>query len=491
MKVAVVNVPWEHDGKTGIRAGCRFPNLMPKKHNSYVPFPFLIAYTGSYLESKGYRVMVIDGIAERCSEENFLSRLRRFAPDLVIAETATTSFHNDVGILGRFKADGTTAKIAIYGPHVSAIPRGALEYPGIDFTMQGEPEITSSELCSSLDQGCRSFSDIAGLVYRDASGEICVNRRRPQIEDIETLPYPMREGLPMENYNVPGFPPRVMFIYASRGCPFQCTFCLWPQTIFERGTYRPRAAAKIVEEMAYLIRRYPATSSFFFDDDTFNLGRARMLEFANEMKRHNLRIPWGMNARADHLDRELLLRLMDTGLFTLRIGIESGDQTVLDGAKKGLNLKRVREALQLTHSLGIQNHVSFMVGLEGETHQSIEATARYIKTIPVESVQFSVAVPFPGTELHQIVEGKGFLVEQDWERYNGSENAVMRTESMTADEIKDAIVQLRRRVYFSPRFVRRRLRYVRNLNDVAALSRKALRLVLHRKSSSRPRGTEA
>jgi radical SAM superfamily enzyme YgiQ (UPF0313 family) len=198
-----------------------------------------------------------------------------------------------------------------------------------------------------------------------------------------------------------------------------------------------------------------------------------------------------MNARADHWDREMLERLIETGLFTLRIGIESGDQSILDRTKKGLNLEQARQTLELTHSLGIQNHVSFMVGLAGETPDSIRNTARYIKSIPVESVQFSIATPFPGTELHQFVQDKGFLVNKDWSRYSGSENAVMRTESMSADEIRDAILHLRRKIYFSPRFVRRRLSYVKNFGDFVALSKKAARLAFHRSIGRQDAAREA
>lgn len=486
MKVCVANAPWEQDGKWGIRSGCRFPNLMPKKHNSYVPFPFLLAYTAAYLESRGCEVLAIDGIAERCSHDAFLDRVSGFGPALLVAETATTSFQHDLALLDRLKQRTPEIRIALYGPHISAIPQDALNHHAIDFAINGEPELTSLELAETL-SGKGDLSKVLGLVYRDSNGQTRMNPRRPQLADIETLPYPKRDGLPLHRYHVPGFPEQVMFIYASRGCPFQCTFCLWPQTVFERGTYRPRAAEKIVNEMVYLRKKYPSVRSFFFDDDTFNLGRARVMEFAAQMKRHNLKIPWGMNARADHWDREMLERLIETGLFTLRIGIESGDQAVLDRTKKGLNLEQARKTLELTHSLGIENHVSFMVGLAGETPESIENTIRYIKSIPVDSVQISVATPFPGTELHQFVQNKGFIVNNDWSQYSGSENAVMRTESMSADEIREAIVHLRRKVYFSPRFVRRRLSYVKNVSDLVALSKKVVRLALHRAAGPRAR----
>jgi len=489
MKICLANFPWEDLGKWGIRAGCRFPNLMPRRHNSYVPFPFLLAYAASYLESRGIEVLLIDGVAERCGRESFLSRVTEFAPDMVVAETATTSFEYDVSVMAAIKHDNPATRTVMYGPHISALPKGSMAHQAIDFGILGEPEFTTYELARAVEHR-ESVEQILGLAYRTPSGEVRVNPRRPQIDPIDDLPYPKRTGFPIDRYSVPGFPAPVMFVYASRGCPFQCTFCLWPQTIFERGTYRPRSSAAIVEEMIFL-REHFAARSFFFDDDTFNLGRTRILEFADEMKIRAVKMPWGMNARADHLDREMLERLIETGLFTLRMGIESGDQGVLDATRKGLDLEKTRRALELSHSLGISNHVSFMVGLAGETPQSIQNTARYIKSIPVDSVQFSVATPFPGTELHQFVQDRGFLVSTNWKRYNGSDSAVLRTESMTAEEICDAIAMLRRGVYLSPRFMRRRLSYVRNVRDVIALSGKLSRLLLPRSARERANSTEA
>lgn len=479
MKVCLLNAPWEEQDKWGIRAGCRFPNLMPKGHNSYVPFPFLIAYTASYLESKGSQVLVIDGVAERCGAEVALHRIRDFKPDLVIAETAATSLRYDQRFLERVRSGVPGVKIALYGSHVTTLPHEGMDSPAVDFVIRGEPELTAHELILAAEDG-QIYGSVDGLAWRDSAGKVVLNRPRAPMKEIEALPYPKREGMPLDRYNVPGFPSPVVFMYGSRGCPYKCTFCLWPQTIFGDKPYRAREPEKIVEEMAHVLETYPQTRSFFFDDDTFNLGRARVLRFADEMKRRGIKVPWGMNARADNWDREMLERLIETGLFTLRIGIESGDQAVLDKTKKDLNLEGARRMLEMSDGLGISNHVSFIIGLEGETWESVDRTVKYIKTLPVDSVQFSVAAPFPGTGLHKLAEDKGHLTTKDWTRYNGAHNAVMRTDAMSTDEVMRALRSARRRVYFSPRFVKRRLSFIRNWRDLAAISRKAMSLVVPR-----------
>ncbi len=478
MRTAFVNLPWEQDGRTGIRAGCRFPNLTVKKTNSYVPFPFLVAYAAAYSESRGVDVLCIDGIAERASLNSVLARIRSFSPDLVVAETSATSLKHDLGALEQLRELLPKSVIAVYGPHTDVRPMDALLGSAVSFVIKGEPEQTAYELAGALARR-KDPRFVPGLICLDEAGGMAQTAPRKPIENLDELPYPKRDGMPMHNYSVPGFPSPVTFMYGSRGCPFKCNFCLWPQTNL-KGAYRSRSGENIAAEMAWVLERFPDTKSFFFDDDTFNLGRTRILAFADEMNRRKLRIPWGMNARADNWDRELMERLVETGLFTLRIGIESGDPEVLARTHKDIDLEQARRTLEMSHSLGIRNHLSFIVGLPGETPGSVENTIRYIKSVPADSVQFSVAVPFPGTEFHTLASKNGFILTEDFSKYNGFDHVVTRTEAMTGDEIARAVARARRKVYFSPRFIKRRLGYVRDLHDLGAIARKAWRLVAQR-----------
>lgn len=482
MKACFVNLPWEEGNRRGIRAGCRFPNLTVKDTNAYVPFPYLLAHAASYVESLGTEVLCIDGVAERATTEGVRARILAFTPSLVICETSTTSLAYDLRELERIKAALPSVTIGVYGSHVHVRPEDGLACPAVDVVLLGEPELTSADLARAIERG-DDLCTVAGLMRRGPDGKPVATDPRHQLVDLDALPYPMRRGLPMSSYNVPGFPSPVVFMYGSRGCPYPCTFCLWPQTNL-KGAYRARAPEKIVEEMAHVLSAWPQTKSFFFDDDTFNIGRTRLVAFADEMDRRRLRVPWGMNARADHWDRELLQRLVATGLFTLRIGIESGDQGVLDRTKKGIDLVAARRMLTMSHDLGIKNHVSFIIGLPGETEETVDNTIRWINSVPVDSVQFSVAIPFPGTPFYREVEEDGMLVTRDWKKYNGFDHVVMRTKSLSADGIGAALTRARRRVYFQPRFIARRLGYVRDLRDLAAVTRKVLRLVVARRGGA-------
>jgi anaerobic magnesium-protoporphyrin IX monomethyl ester cyclase len=475
MKVCLANLPWEDEDLWGIRAGCRFPNLMPRKFNSYVPFPFLLAYTASYLESKGIEILLIDGVAERCSKADFLKRASDFNPDLLLIETSTASYNYDLMFLSEIKSQNHSLLIAVCGSHVSVLPEEALANDFIDFVIVGEPEETSYELISKLSVN-EEINKIPGLALKNSEGHIIKNASRPMISDIDTLPYPKRDSLPLEKYSVPGFPAPVVYIYGSRGCPYVCNFCLWVQTIFEKRKYIARDPVKIVDEIEYVLKKFPATKSFFFDDDTFNIGRERLHEFAAEMKKRKIFIPWGMNARADYWDKELVTQLMDTGMFNLRIGIESGDPEILRLSGKNLDLDEARRSLIMFKESGLKNHLNFVIGLKGESMKSVENTIKFIKSVPVDSVQFTVAVPFPGTEYYNYLKDNNLLRSSDWNNYHAANTAVMDTIYMTAEEIEKAISYARKKIYFSPRFILKRFAYIRNIRDANAILRKGLML---------------
>lgn len=475
MRVCLLNPPWQPPEGWGIRSGCRFPNVMPRRHNAYTPFPFMLAYTAACLERDGHQVLVLDGIAERASYDDTLRRIAAFEPDLVVAESSTTSLDHDLAFLGRVHERATAAPIAMYGSHVSARPADGLVDEAVSYVVRGEPEQTVCALAGALEHG-DPLASVRGLAFRRADGTVTLTLAAPAV-DVHALPHPKRAGLPMDRYHVSGYPTPVVFVYGSRGCPAMCSFCLWVQTLYERGAYRPRRPEDIVAELVAIQERMPDTRSFFFDDDTFNLGRGRLLRFAELYEASGVGLPWGINARADHWPDGLMERLRDAGLFNVRIGIESADPEVLRRARKKLDLDEARRNLQRAHDLGIEVHLNFVVGLPGETPDSVRRTVDFVRSVPADSVQLSVAVPFPGTELYEQVESAGHLETTDWSRFNGSHGAIARTDAMSVDEIARALESARRRIYFNPRFIARRMRYTRDPRDLLALAGKATRLL--------------
>jgi anaerobic magnesium-protoporphyrin IX monomethyl ester cyclase len=479
MKVCLTNPPWTETGRSGIRSGSRVPNIISGMEHTFIPFPFPLAYTASYLESKGLEVLLIDGIAGEISRDEYFRRIADFKPDLIINEISTASYYADLGWIRALRAE-CGARIAVCGTHPSALPGETLaDCPDIDAVIVGEMEETALELSRELGRP-ESWAKIDGLAFRSASGVPAVNKRRKLIADIDALPYPRRSGLPMDKYCVAGFAPTALFMYASRGCPYLCNFCLWPQTIYGRGSVRLRKPAAVVEEIRSVMSSEGPFNSIYFDDDTFNIGRERMFEFADAMKTLPAPVPWGCNARPDLFDREILTALKAAGLFSIRIGIESGDPEVLNRVRKNLDLNDVRRCIDLAHDCGIAVHASYTIGLSGESWESVKKTVAFAKSISPDSVAFTVTSPYPGTAYHDEVAAQGFIETRDWSKYNGIDHAVFRTTSLSAEEIVEAEKYVMRKVYYTPSYVLRRFRYASNLGEIATLARKGLRLFFQR-----------
>jgi len=475
MRVSLTNPSWREEGRRGIRSGCRVPNIMGERDFTFIPFPFPLAYAAAVLEANGTPVMIVDAVGEDLVETEYLRRVASFAPDLIVNETSTASFENDNRLAANLKRQ-TGARIALCGPHATGDPRGVLRDSGVDFVLLGEFEQTLSELVRALDLSA-PLSEIKGLAYRNANGEVVVNDRRPLLADLDGLPWPHRETLPLSSYRVGGYPPPVMYMYASRGCPYQCTFCLWPQTMYKSGSYRVRDLSCVVKEIENIQDRYGPFRSIYYDDDTFNIDRRRMKELCRLLRHKPWRIPFGCNARADLFDEEMLMELSEVGLFNIRVGVESGDPAIQKRIKKNLDLGTVRRCIDGAHRAGVKVHVTFTIGLSGESWDSVERTVDFAKSIEPDSMAFTITTPFPGTEYYDEVVRDGLLTTSEWGRFNVVSSAVIRTEAMSAEEITQAERYVMRKVYYSPAFLVRRLKYATTLDELFALARKGVKLI--------------
>jgi radical SAM superfamily enzyme YgiQ (UPF0313 family) len=479
MRVCLTNPVWRTANKRGIRSGCRVPNIINGEEHTFIPFPFPLAYTASFLESSGINVLLIDAIGEQISEAEYYRRIEAFQPQIIINEISTASYSTDSAVIKKLRT-ATNAIIVVCGPHPSALPAETLkDCPEIDAVLIGEMEETALDFVTSFDER-PAWNNIDGLAYRSVGGEIVVNRRRKLIEDIDRLPYPMRKNLPLKKYCVAGFAPPVLFMYGSRGCTYLCNFCLWPQTMYGAGNFRARKPAAVIEEIRSVYSEYGPFGSIYFDDDTFNIGRKRMLEFAAAMKTLPFNIPWGCNARPELFDKEILAALAETGLFCIRIGIESGDPEILRRAKKNLDLNAVRRCIDSAHHAGISVHASYTVGLSGESWESVKRTIAFARSISPDSVAFTITTPYPGTSYHDEVVKNQFLQTRDWERYNCTDHAVFRTATLSPEEIVRAERYLMLKVYYSPSYIFRRFRYAASIKEIATLARKGFRLLIQR-----------
>jgi len=444
IKTLLVNLPWQKGERWGVRAGSRWPHIKDNaEEGNYLPFPFFMAHSASLLRMHGFEVHLIDAIADKISENKLVSRIERMPYDLLVVETSTPSLNYDLALLKRL--GNKYFKICLCGPDGNIrTPEFLKGHDFIDYIFVGEYESSLLKLVKNISEG-KELKDVSGLIYRD--GQTIRFNPSGQLVDLDTLPWPLREGLPMDKYlDTPGGIPKPSFqMLASRGCPFKCSFCLWPQIMYQGNKYRARDIKDVVDEMEYLVNSLGA-KSIYFDDDTFNVGKERMLEFCREIKKRNLeRIPWAIMARADLMDEEILVNMKEAGLVAVKYGVESADQELLDSCGKGMNLKKAKEMILFTQKLGIKTHLTFTFGLPGETHATIQKTIDYALEAKPFSVQFSITTPFPGTRYYQELDKKGLVINKNFDDYDGNFKSVIKLDSLSSKDLEEA----RRKAYLA------------------------------------------
>jgi len=435
IKIVLVNLPWKKGNKWGVRAGSRWPHLKDHTEKNYLPFPFYLAYAAALLKKNGYDVHIIDAIAQELSYKAFRDKITALDAQLLVAETSTVTLKHDLEVL---KSYNSSCKIALCGPEVNLSKEEFLKNNShLDYLVYGEYETTLLELVQKSSNNA-SLAGVNGLIFR-SNNRVIKNSPRPLIDDLDALPWPLRTELPLKKYNdTPGDIRRPCAVmWASRGCPFKCSFCLWPQVMYSGSSYRTRSVVDVVDEMEYLVRELKY-NSIYFDDDTWNIGRKRIFEFCDELDSRKLKIPWAIMARAELMDEELLERMKKSGLFAVKYGVESASQELLDNIEKGTDLKKVEGIVKHTKYLGIKTHLTFTFGLPGENKQTIAKTIDLAIRLNPDTVQFSLATPFPGTRFFDQMQAKGYILSTDWEEFDGNHSCVIRTDDLSAKELEDA-----------------------------------------------------
>ncbi len=439
MKVFLGNAPWSKPGFYGVRAGSRWPHFEVET-NRYMPFPFQLAYATSFLQQDKIDVLLVDGIAEAISDEQFIEKINSFCPDVIVLEVSTPSLNADLLIAQKIKQNLTQSSLLVFcGPHAPmSDPKFIERHHYVDIALLGEYELTLLNMVKALSENLE-LQHVPGLVYQNQNGEVISTGRADINKNVDDFPWPARHFLPMGKYfdNPGNIPEPALQVWGSRGCPYSCSYCIWPQ-LLDGNKYRPRQPEKILDEIEDACSKY-GHKSVYFDDDTFNIGRDRMLAFCKEKNRRGMDLPWAIMARADLMDREILEAMAGAGLKAVKYGIESADPNLIARVDKKLDLDKAIKNIQITRSLGIKMHLTFMFGIPGETRESVEKTVRLAKKLNPESVQFSIMTPLPGTKIYDELLQCGHLKVSDWEQLDGYFTSVVRTESMSAADLEDAV----------------------------------------------------
>lgn len=366
--------------------------------------------------------------------------------DLAVLHTSAPSFAHDVGVAEALKRVNPGLTVGFVGAHVAVQPERALAAsPALDFAAGNEFDFTIREVAER-----RPLAAVAGLTYRDRDGKVRRTPDRPVLEDMDALPWVVdvyARDLDIDRYFIGYLLHPYVSLYTGRGCRSKCTFCLWPQTIGGHR-YRTRSVAHVVGELAHATRLLPRVREYFFDDDTFTDDLPRAEAIARGLGR--LGVTWSCNAKAD-VPYTTLKTMKDNGLRLLLVGYESGSQAILNNVKKGIRLDRAREFTRDAKSLRIKIHGTFIMGLPGETRETIEETIRFARQIDPDTLQVSLAAPYPGTALYRQALDNGWLNGVGLVDARGVQTAALGYPHLTRTEIFDSVETFYRRFYFRPR----------------------------------------
>lgn len=370
--------------------------------------PLGMTYIAAVLREHGYQVSIIDAQALKLSPEQLKAKLEEENPDLVGLSVMSVTLHS--ALEGARIAKEVGAKVVFGGPHLSIYPQESVSYPFVDYGIIGEGEYTMLELVRALEND-RPLREIKGLVYKEG-GKIFSSQGQI-IKDLDSLPFPARELLPMEKYTSINAIGRSATLISTRGCPFNCGFCTNPP--FMRF-HRVRNPKLVVDEIEELIKDYKAEYIMFYDD-VITLRKDHIQGICQEIIRRGLKFLWESPTRLDCLDFELLKLMKRSGCYRLRLGVESGNEEILRLMKKRITLKQVEEAFVLVKKAGIKAFAYFIIGYAHETEETIKQTIEFAKRLNPDGAVFSTTVPYPGAHLYELAQKEGLVRGDYWKEY--------------------------------------------------------------------------
>ena len=366
--------------------------------------------------------------------------------EFLVLFTSTVGWSGDHALAHAMKQANPVLKIAFVGPPVTTDPDRALnECSAIDFVCRREFDFTVVEYA----QG-KPLHEILGISYKDDTGTIQHNPDRPQADDLDAMPWATKiyaRDMDVTKYNVPFLLNPYIALYSTRGCPAQCTFCLWPQTLSGHA-WRKRSTDDVAAEMAWAKQNFPQVKEFFFDDDTFNIQKARTVELCGKLK--PIGITWSCTSRVT-TDRETLKAMKDAGCRLLIVGFESGDPQILKNIKKGATVERARDFVKDCHDLGLVIHADFILGLPGETKQSIRNTIDFAKSLDCETIQVSIAHAYPGTEFYDFAKKNGYITNEVMNDAGGHQMAHIEYPGLPVEYVLEMVHKFYDEYYFRPK----------------------------------------
>ncbi len=412
----------------------------------YVMVPISLPYIAAVVREYGFDVKIVDSVSEKISPGRSVEIIREYDPELIIMNTTTPTIGSDLEFGGELKKLKKSFRVAVFGVHVTSLPGETLRGSGIDFVIRGEPEITSAELAKAIDRKT-PLKNVPGISYKKGSG-VYHNKDRPFIKNLDRLPFPARDLLRNEVYTMPIHDEPYTLMVPSRGCPGQCVYCT--ANIYYGRVCRERSPGNIVDEIEEIVNEHKIMNIAMWSD-TFTMRKGFVMGVCDEIIRRGVRVNWMCNSRVNTVDPEMLRKMRKAGCSIISYGVESGVQEILNNAKKGITLRQIENAIKWTNSAGIETIAHVIFGLPGETPETMRQTIKFIKKVKPTYAQFYCAIPFPGTEFYETARENGWLLTDRWEDFE-IDNPIIKTESLSPDDVRNARMMAFRKFYFTPNY---------------------------------------
>ncbi|MCK4806229.1 MAG: radical SAM protein [Candidatus Aegiribacteria sp.] len=450
MKAAVVNPPFMN-GRFSRTS--RSPAI---NKSGTLYWPFWLAHGTGALEEAGHEVLFLDCPAEGINERDMLRMLAEFNPEFTVVDTSTPSIYSDLRIASMIKKYLQHTFVLLVGTHVSALPVQCLKLaPSLDGIAVGEYDTTLVDVAEKLDGGGNS-SDVPGLCL-NIRGELVDTGPRKMIDDLDSLPFLAdiySRHLDPENYFFAAARfPSVMTI-TSRGCPYRCSFCVWPQVMHREG-YRVRSAEHVAEEFGLFHDHFPGIQEIVIEDDTFSIDSKRVEDISEVLIRNGNRIPWTANVRAN-LSLEAMRKMKAAGCRLIIVGYESGSQKILNAVNKGTTVEQNMEFAERAGKAGLLVHGCFMAGNPGETPETLEDTFQMSLKLAPDTAQFFPIMAYPGTRLYDQYRKEEKLRTENYNRWvteEGLHNCVVDLPGLPSETLVEWCNLARKRFYLRPGYL--------------------------------------
>lgn len=447
MRVIIINPPTYHGIKFVREGRCE----QRGSSFQYVMVPISLPCVGAVLRRGGHEVRIVDCIADDLSTQELLESFEEFSPNLAIFDVSTPTISHDKEVIELIKQHHPKCHLTAIGTHVTALPEQVLSSSELDSVIRGEPELTGLELANTLERE-EDVAQVEGISFKKKR-EVSSNPDRPFIEDLNSLPFPARDLIHNEKYTMPVSNRPYTLLVSSRGCTGRCIFCT--AHLYYGRKLRLRSADNICDELEEIVEKFDIKDVTMWSD-TFTLNRDFVVSVCKETIRRGLKVNWMTNSRVDKVDLELLKLMKSAGCSMISYGVESAVPEILRNCKKGTTPQQIQNAFKWSRQAGLETICHVILGLPGETKETIKQTVNFIKKIKPDYAQFYGAIPFPGTEFYDMAIDNKWLATDDWSCFEINQ-AIVSYPQLSAEELNRERRRAFRAFYFRPGYVLKRL----------------------------------